>query len=90
MGNKDQNTVVSHDLYPPIIARYVRFRPIEWSVWVSMRVELYGCQGTTTTLKFNRASIANTGRINYLTGHEKILTFKIKHFLNIFWYKELS
>ena len=37
------NTVVSHDLTPPITARYIRFRPIAWQSWISMRVELYGC-----------------------------------------------
>ena len=39
----DQNTVVYHDLNPPIIARYIRFKPVEWQDGMSMRVELYGC-----------------------------------------------
>ena len=42
-GNIDQNTVVYHDLNPPITARYIRFKPVEWQDWISMRVELYGC-----------------------------------------------
>ena len=42
-GNTDADTVVSHDLNPSITARYVRFRPITWQYWISMRVELYGC-----------------------------------------------
>nr|XP_058958801.1 uncharacterized protein LOC131785858 [Pocillopora verrucosa] len=47
-GNMDQNTVVYHDLNPPITARYIRFKPVEWQDWMSMRVELYGCvQGFT-------------------------------------------
>jgi len=38
---------VSHDLNPPIITRYIRFRPITWHGWIAMRVELYGClEGT--------------------------------------------
>ncbi|KAL9987547.1 hypothetical protein ACROYT_G001872 [Oculina patagonica] len=43
-GNTDQNTVVYHELYPPIRARYIRFRPEAWHNHISMRVELYGCQ----------------------------------------------
>ncbi|XP_022807910.1 retinoschisin-like [Stylophora pistillata] len=43
IGNNDSNSVVAHDLKPPIEARYVRFRPLVWHHWVSMRVELYGC-----------------------------------------------
>ena len=42
-GNKDKNSVVYHDLNPPIIARYIRFLPVKWEVEISMRVELYGC-----------------------------------------------
>ena len=50
-GNTDRNTVVSHDLTPPIAARYIRFRPIAWHSWIAMRVELYGCQGKWKSLK---------------------------------------
>ena len=42
-GNIDQNSVVYHDLNPPITARYIRFLPLEWNDDISMRVELYGC-----------------------------------------------
>ena len=52
---------MSHDLNPPIIARYVRFRPIAWFTAVSMRVELYGCQGTTTRFKFIWVILADSG-----------------------------
>jgi len=45
-GNTDQDTVVFHDLDPPITSRYIRFLPVDWYVAVSMRVELYGCKGT--------------------------------------------
>lgn len=45
-GNFDQNTIVSHSLTVPIIARYIRFRPLAWNNQIGMRVELYGCQGT--------------------------------------------
>ncbi|XP_068683743.1 EGF-like repeat and discoidin I-like domain-containing protein 3 isoform X2 [Montipora foliosa] len=42
-GNSDRDTVVGHDLNPPITARYIRFQPTAWHEHVSMRVELYGC-----------------------------------------------
>ena len=46
-GNTNPDTVVSHELDPPIRARYVRFRPLTWQNQISMRIELYGCaQGT--------------------------------------------
>ena len=42
-GNIDENSVVYHDLNPPITARYIRFLPVEWEDEISLRVELYGC-----------------------------------------------
>ena len=45
MGNTDQNTVVYHDLNPPITARYIRFRAVSYYRYVTLRVELYGCRG---------------------------------------------
>ncbi|XP_022800570.1 uncharacterized protein LOC111338360 [Stylophora pistillata] len=43
-GNIDGNSTVSHDLNPPIIARYVRFLPLTYHGLIAMRVELYyGC-----------------------------------------------
>ena len=50
-GNTDGTTVVSHDLNPPILARYIRFRPLAWHRVIAMRVELYGCQGMWESLK---------------------------------------
>ena len=44
-GNSDSTSVVSHDLIPPIMARYIRFRPLAWHWQIAMRVELYGCHG---------------------------------------------
>ena len=34
-----------HELSPLIRARYIRFLPQAWVGHISMRVELYGCQG---------------------------------------------
>lgn len=44
-GNTNMDSVVFHQVDPPIIARVIRFRPIAWKGHVSMRVELYGCKG---------------------------------------------
>ena len=44
-GNKDQDSVVYHEFNPPIMARFIRLLPQEWVGHISMRVELYGCQG---------------------------------------------
>lgn len=44
VGNTDEDTVVYHDLRPPIKARYIRFRPVAWYRAVAIRVELYDCQ----------------------------------------------
>ncbi|KAK3756014.1 hypothetical protein QZH41_010021 [Actinostola sp. cb2023] len=40
-GNSDEDTIVSHVLPVPIIARYVRFVVRKWNNWATMRVELY-------------------------------------------------
>lgn len=44
------NTVVYHVLNPPIRARYIRIVPVDWHYWISMRMELYGCQGNERVL----------------------------------------
>ncbi|XP_078351548.1 uncharacterized protein LOC144636259 [Oculina patagonica] len=42
-GNTDRLTAVYHELYPPITARYIKFRPVTWNSQIAMRVELYDC-----------------------------------------------
>ncbi|XP_068700748.1 retinoschisin-like isoform X2 [Montipora foliosa] len=43
-ANNDKNSIIYHKLNPPIMARYVRFRPVTWHNHISMRVEVYGCK----------------------------------------------
>ncbi|CAH3172634.1 unnamed protein product [Porites evermanni] len=43
-GNRDRNSIVTHAINPPILARYVRIHPRGWRSHISMRVELYGCR----------------------------------------------
>ncbi|XP_044183388.1 uncharacterized protein LOC114971011 isoform X2 [Acropora millepora] len=42
-GNFNRDSIVRHNLNPPIRARYIRFQPMAWRGHISMRVELYGC-----------------------------------------------
>ena len=46
-GNRDQNTVVLHRLFPRIRARYIRVHPWGWYRHISMRVEFFGCSAGT-------------------------------------------
>lgn len=43
-ANRDRNTIVTHAINPPLLARYVRIHPRGWSSRICMRVELYGCR----------------------------------------------
>ncbi|XP_078352793.1 uncharacterized protein LOC144637605 [Oculina patagonica] len=56
-GNEDRDTVVSHELNPPIRARYIRFVPVAWNAHISMRVELYGCQECQDALGMESGAI---------------------------------
>ena len=55
------NDVVSYDLNPPIRDRYIRFLPVTWDNYISMRVELYGCiQGLEDVLDKNSLVLFDT------------------------------
>ncbi|KAL9968116.1 hypothetical protein ACROYT_G026448 [Oculina patagonica] len=58
-GNADQDTVVYHQLNPPIKARYIRFVPVAWHVHISMRVELFGCEGCQVPLGMESGAISD-------------------------------
>ncbi|XP_015766149.1 PREDICTED: coagulation factor V-like isoform X1 [Acropora digitifera] len=79
-GNTDENSIVSHDLIPPIRARYIRFRPTAWHQHISMRVELYGCcdflsiivcEGQTKEIRCESASKIRVLWANYGRLHRK-------------------
>lgn len=44
-GNSNTESVVRHDLQHAIVARYIRFVPLDWSVEgsIGLRIEIYGC-----------------------------------------------
>ncbi|XP_058960027.2 uncharacterized protein [Pocillopora verrucosa] len=81
-GNTDSNTIVTHELLPPIQALYIRLRPTAWFNHVSMRIEIYGCPACTKPLgmesgaildaqitassEFNGNHAATQGRLNFL------------------------
>nr|XP_058960032.1 uncharacterized protein LOC131786985 isoform X6 [Pocillopora verrucosa] len=81
-GNTDSNTIVTHDLLPPIQALYIRLRPTAWFNHISMRMEIYGCPACakplgmesgaildaqiTASSEFNGNHAAKQGRLNFL------------------------
>ncbi|KAL0156832.1 hypothetical protein M9458_048078, partial [Cirrhinus mrigala] len=44
-GNSNTESVVRHDLQNPIVARYLRIIPLDWSEEgrIGLRFEIYGC-----------------------------------------------
>lgn len=34
-----------NEMFPPITARFIRFRPLSWNGDIGLRMELYGCKG---------------------------------------------
>ena len=52
-GNTDADTVIRHDLDPPITAKYLRFRPVTWGSRIGMRAEVYGFKGNNTCCSIN-------------------------------------
>ena len=52
-GNTDADTVITHDLDPPITAKYLRFRPVTWGSRIGMRAEVYGFKGNNTCCSIN-------------------------------------
>ena len=55
----DSNNIVSHELKPPIWARYIRFHPKTWYGHISMRVEVYGCK-KGTLFNFTQSLLTNS------------------------------
>ena len=49
IANQDSDTVVFQQIHPSIEARYIRLLPTKWHKHISMRMELYGCEGTIAT-----------------------------------------
>lgn len=69
----DRDTVKYQELNPPIKARYVRFCPTAWIGWISLRVELYGCQGNNNGLFESKSYV-----LSFLTSMEASLFLLIR------------
>ncbi|XP_066269431.1 SCO-spondin-like [Branchiostoma lanceolatum] len=60
-GNTDRNTPVTNLLDPPVDARYVRFYPQTWNLYIGMRAEVLGCNtGTQTTTALHSSTTKTT------------------------------
>ncbi|KAL9960828.1 hypothetical protein ACROYT_G034333 [Oculina patagonica] len=65
-GNADRDSVVHHDLNPPIINPFsISFRPQGWHNWIAMRVELYGCKDACLSSPCENNGTCTS---NYTTG----------------------
>ena len=43
-ANTDRDSIVRNVLSPPVVARYIRIHPTNWSRYIAMRVEFRGCR----------------------------------------------
>ena len=43
-ANSDRDSIVHNVLSPPVVARYIRIKPTNWSGSITMRVEFRGCR----------------------------------------------
>ncbi|XP_013388250.1 neurexin-4 [Lingula anatina] len=66
-GNSDDNGVVINPFKTPIVAQFIRFNPQRWSVYIAMRVELYGCGFTSDIATFggNEAIVYDLSQPNW-------------------------
>ena len=46
-GNIDDDSLVTHMLDCPVIARYIRILPQGWTNHIAMRFDVIGCQAVT-------------------------------------------
>ena len=68
-ANTDADTVVKHDLSPPVKARFIRFRPTTWTDQIAMRVELFGCKGKVD-LFVNNEDNKNCYKVDLFVNNE--------------------
>ncbi|CAL8278638.1 unnamed protein product [Lota lota] len=72
-GNSDSESVMRHELQRSIVARYVRFVPLQWSKEgrMGLRVEVYGCSYWADVISFD-----GQGVISYRFRSKKIKFIK--------------
>ncbi|XP_063063624.1 contactin-associated protein-like 2 [Engraulis encrasicolus] len=54
-GNSNTESVVRHDLQHVLVARYLRFLPLDWSIEgrIGLRIEIYGCAYWSDVINFD-------------------------------------
>ncbi|XP_056599327.1 contactin-associated protein-like 2b [Triplophysa dalaica] len=72
-GNWNSERAVRHELQHPLVARYMRFLPLDWSEEgkIGLRVEIYGCSYWADVINFD-----GEGVISYRFRHKKLKTLK--------------
>ncbi|XP_060103746.1 contactin-associated protein-like 2 [Heteronotia binoei] len=67
-GNLNSDGVVRHDLQHPVVARYVRILPLDWSGegQIGLRTEVYGCPYWADVINFDGHVV-----LPYRFGHKK-------------------
>ncbi|XP_041371694.1 neurexin-4-like [Gigantopelta aegis] len=66
-GNDNSYKVVQNTLMYPVVARYIRFNPQRWSMFISMRIEIYGC-----LFKSYVASFDGNSRMEYDLSQQSV------------------
>ncbi|XP_062260924.1 contactin-associated protein-like 2b [Platichthys flesus] len=72
-GNMNSESVVHHELQHTILARYIRFIPVDWSKEgrIGVRLELYGCSYWSDVISFD-----GQGVISYRFRNKKMKIVK--------------
>ncbi|KAK2720944.1 neurexin-4-like isoform X1 [Artemia franciscana] len=78
-GNRDGDRPHRNNFDTPIVAQYVRIRPLRWQDRISMRVELYGCPYQNDTLYFNgRAYVERNLTETPIASRKDSIRFRFK------------
>ncbi|XP_055330929.1 neurexin-4-like [Paramacrobiotus metropolitanus] len=78
-GNKDSVTVQRNDLEYPLVARFIRINPRQWSHSISIRMELYGCDHDSDMAHFDGSGYIRIDlAFNPIAAVEDSLHFRFK------------
>jgi len=59
-GNKDNDSIITHRLLKPILARYIRFKPLTWFNGIAMRAEVYCSSLNATAMEDDAAAFEDS------------------------------
>ncbi|XP_031551959.1 receptor-type tyrosine-protein phosphatase F-like [Actinia tenebrosa] len=79
-GNTDSNSVVRHDLTNPQLARYIRFVPVNYQTWKTIRVNVYVTNQEPPRMEFipNKRSITLTWTYKKCSTTDHITGYLVK------------